>query len=1168
MRVSSYELPKAEAAYLTIVMMPTHPSTRQVRMTAWTIALWGFSLLAQASAWGQGDCAQCEPSFSGTDSISGCPGEIDSWAFAPEAVASCSPDAPETHFFTEDLREGWTHHSAVTSLGLGPDGAIRLYGMVSLGYADSDYFIETEPLHVEELPSGRIRVTGEVANALDPDNRWLVHLVLTDAQPAAEWLEESLDHELVLAYDCTTDTASMSTFVLDPAHSHLSHVNGPDAGFLRLSHMPVNGHRRFQLGIGGSSHNCGLGLGGWFAWEGQINGTPVLGTSGDLIVDLTESEVQMPACGDPVGLAVTTAFLPCGTGASVTTPFVWADEEAPEMTDLTCPADTTLPGVMPASIDGLAWLGEPVGTWQDNCSPALDTDLQFADQIVTAGNCTETGEILRTIQWTATDACGLTSLAQCEQHITFAELPAMPGINFPSDTTVNCDATAPTDLVPILDACGQPLAFETTDVIGPPAIVLEQSFAADFNDCNLNGFVAGGGTTAVTEDGFNGTCGVTLAQFVGMVPNNFYPNVDPIGFGSYTVKARTNSLTADVLVKLFAGPGLISPALVFSIRPSGSDNPGVNVLGYGLQAATTAPPVFAEEWFDVQIDVTPGGVALSLNDVLWWTAPLPADLPASGAFKLGGFGSATFDDMAFVPYVACPNEYTIARTWTATDAAGNMMSQVQNISVVDELPPVLAADHLVWPCGAAMPTLVEAGLIWSDCGDVDIAFSDSLLSEVNGCGAATGQWLRTYTATDACGNTSEIEQVIDRLDTIPPVATTSCSIASGDTIVVCPDAPDWATWTNCDITWADNCTAPENLIVTDDDASTAPVSVCSFSDPAPLADGEDCDGFVSHGMRLFNLANLPGGEFYHTLGGTLATLPDGSLQMTGSFENMDLPPGEAGFALEAAYGPGLTWSEWQAQEGDPGYLYSCFELPDLHETWMYHIMDSATLTGWGAYAGTQLTLYHQPPNGFYGLQVGEGASSKNAENGFVAWFTFEGEAAGQTVNGSGDFFADLACGDSWTWTRTATAEDCAGQVSSFSYTLQVHPGACNPPEAGLTSSGPAAADSSDNGAAEATFGAEAEPQGPVRSLQVAVSPNPTAGPALVCLHERGESDLPFVLNVFNAQGASMNFTLRGTIPAAGEISVPIPGADWPAGMYTIVVETAGGVESRVWFKTR
>ena len=120
----------------------------------------------------------------------------------------------------------------------------------------------------------------------------------------------------------------------------------------------------------------------------------------------------------------------------------------------------------------------------------------------------------------------------------------------------------------------------------------------------------------------------------------------------------------------------------------------------------------------------------------------------------------------------------------------------------------------------------------------------------------------------------------------------------------------------------------------------------------------------------------------------------------------------------------------------------------------------------------------------------------------------------------------------------------------------------------MTSSGPAVADSSDNGAAEATFGPVAEPQGPVRSLQVAVNPNPTAGPALICLHERGESDLPFVLNVFNAQGASMNFTLRGTIPAAGEISVPIAGADWPAGMYTIVVETAGGVESRVWFKTR
>lgn len=1151
-------------------MMRTHPIHCPAQSLVQAFVLWGCGLFMLGQATAQTACHDCFPVFTGADAVSACPDELEDWTFAPVASAVCAPDvSPVVNSFVEDLQAGWVHHNAVTSLGMGPDGAIRLYGMTSLGYANSDYFIETEPLIAEELPSGRIRITGEVANALNANNRWQVHIVLTDALPAGQWLEESPDHGLVLAYNCETDTASMTTYVLDPEHSHLRNLSGFDSGFLQLAHMPVNGHRRFQFGIGGSSHNCNLGLGGWFAWEGHINGTPVLGTSGDLIVDITESEERMPSCGDAIALGIATAFLPgCGSGSSVATPFVWHDELAPEMVNLICPADTVLPGVMPESLDGLDWLGEPMGSWVDNCSAELVEDLAFADEVVTAGNCTEVGEVLRTITWSATDDCGQVGMAVCEQSITFADLPDMPGIAFPGDTTVNCDATDPEVLAPVLDACGNPLAFETSDVIGPPAIVAEQSFEADFNTCNLDGFVAGGGTIAITEDGFDGTCGVNLAQYVGMLPNNFYPNIGPLGFGSYSVKARTNSLTADVLVKLFAGTGLVSPALVFSIRPSGSDNPGVNVLGFGLQAATIAPPVAAEEWFDVRIDVTPEGVSLSLNDALWWSGPLPADLPASGVFKLGGFGSATFDDMAFEPFVDCPNEWTIERTWTATDAAGNQMSHVQFISVVDEVPPVLEAANLVWPCGEDMPTVEEAGLEWSDCGDVAISFVDSLLSDAADCNDANGQWLRTYTATDACGNISEIEQVIDRLDTLAPVATVACGIADGDTIVVCPGTPEWDDLATCAISWTDNCTAPEALLTTDMAATDAPVEVCGFTDPAPLADGEDCDGYAPHGMRLFNLTNLPGGEFYHVLEGEVSTLPDGSLQMTGSFENMDLPAGEAGFALEAAYGPGLNWSEWQAQAGNPSYLYTCFELPDLHETWMYHIMDSATLTGWGAYAGTHLTLYHQPPNGFYGLQIGEGASSKNAENGFVAWFTFEGEAAGQTVNGSGDFFADLACGDAWTWTRTATAEDCAGAVSTFSYTLQVQPGACDPPAIGLTDAGTSDA-SSDDGAFQAPFTAEATRMEAERTLELAVSPNPTSGPALIRLKAASEVDTPFLVSVYNAQGRSMNVTLRGTIPAAGgEVTVPLEGRDWPAGLYTVVVETAGGVASRVWFKTR
>ena len=104
----------------------------------------------------------------------------------------------------------------------------------------------------------------------------------------------------------------------------------------------------------------------------------------------------------------------------------------------------------------------------------------------------------------------------------------------------------------------------------------------------------------------------------------------------------------------------------------------------------------------------------------------------------------------------CPQEYTILRTHSATDACGNVAQHVQTIELVDNEAPLFTD----------LPAFVEA-----DCADVDVA----LASAYDSCGMATvtfatfaaftegiaGDQIRLYTAMDECGNAAQGLQMVD-----------------------------------------------------------------------------------------------------------------------------------------------------------------------------------------------------------------------------------------------------------------------------------------------------------------------------------------------------------------------------------------------------------------------
>lgn len=108
--------------------------------------------------------------------------------------------------------------------------------------------------------------------------------------------------------------------------------------------------------------------------------------------------------------------------------------------------------------------------------------------------------------------------------------------------------------------------------------------------------------------------------------------------------------------------------------------------------------------------------------------------------------------------------FTFLRTWTAVDGCGNTTSQTQEIVVVDNTPPVF----LTIPQGgsfacAEVPTEVELPAVEDACSAVELSYTDTTL--VNGCIQTI---VRTFTATDACGNSASINVEYIYGDNIPP----------------------------------------------------------------------------------------------------------------------------------------------------------------------------------------------------------------------------------------------------------------------------------------------------------------------------------------------------------------------------------------------------------------
>ena len=333
------------------------------------------------------------------------------------AVSGCSDDTLDVSTFVIDASADYTLNVGTTADGIGPDGAIRVFGLTALGLANSDYFVETYPLLVSRYANGVAIVNGQVQNTLNPNLVWNVHLVLEDPRSGEEWLSESPSHGFVTAFGCSMDTANTTTYRLNSEHSFLIGAGGYEGSYLQLSHMPFNESKRFQLGEGGNSVNCNYGFGGWFAWSGRVLGESVSGMTGDLVIDLGEDIQTEVSCGEEMTIHFHHALNePCGKFTEVAQVFQRVDTASPEWIDTenACVQEVVL---CFDEITGETALPAPCAfLFEDGCGEAVDAT--WSDAIVFGDPVTAPGEpfaIERT--YSGTDCSG--NVGSFVQTLTF-----------------------------------------------------------------------------------------------------------------------------------------------------------------------------------------------------------------------------------------------------------------------------------------------------------------------------------------------------------------------------------------------------------------------------------------------------------------------------------------------------------------------------------------------------------------------------------------------------------------------------------------------------------------------------------------------------------------------------------------------------------------------------
>jgi hypothetical protein len=401
--------------------------------------------------------------------------------------------------------------------------------------------------------------------------------------------------------------------------------------------------------------------------------------------------------------------------------------------DITAPVIAALPG--PTTINCPATPDFAPASASDACDQ--NVTLTFND-VIAPGNCAGNYTITRT--WTATDDCGNSSAASQiinVQDITAPVIAALPG-----PTTINCPASPDFAQASASDACDQSVTLTFKDVITP-------------GSCAGNYRVTR--TWTATDDCGNSS---TASQIINV-----------------------QDITAPVIAALPAATTINCPAAPNFAQAVATDtcDQSVTLTFKDVSAPGSCPGNYSvtRTWTATD-DCGNSSVASQIINVQDITAPVIATLPSPTTINCPATPSftqavatdscdqsvtLTFKDVT--TQGSCPGNYSVTRTWTATDDCSNSSSASQTINVQDITAPalIMPANVLQEAPGDTRTNITGLATALDGCGSAWVSYSEVVS---NSCGLSR-TLLRTWTAVDQCGNTTNAVQTIIVRDTKPPV---------------------------------------------------------------------------------------------------------------------------------------------------------------------------------------------------------------------------------------------------------------------------------------------------------------------------------------------------------------------------------------------------------------